>query len=247
MELAVYCFLAILAGLALYTLYTVGMRARQATISSYLVSVDTETAIRWIRRDLQETALVSIRTYPNADAPGEPPGCSFLSGRDLSEKDEGKLNVSTYGAPQWTKYVFYTLVKGGRTGQLVRWEKALDAAQRDYVPRQTDVKPSAIPAGTKSMRVMIKDALEPSVTVDMLADSPGWKTNEFGGFRLQFVRRTGGEGGAEVLSSINPSDHDKVPDTADNTSLLEVELKVLTSDTSRPSVYDIKFRVHPRY
>lgn len=247
MEITVYCFLALLAGLVLYALFTVGTRARQVSVSSYLVSVDTDTAIRWIRRDLQETALVSLRVYPNPSAPNEPPGCSFLSARNLSENDEQNLNVSKYGAPLWTKYVFYSLRPGARRGPLVRWEKALDATQKDFVPRQTDTLPSSMPAGTKSTRVLLNDALEPNVSLTGINGTPDWKTDVYGGFRLQFVRRDGGTAGPETLTAVNPADHESGADTADNTSLVEAQLKVLTSDTSRPSVFDVTLRIHPRY
>lgn len=246
-EVTVYMFIALLASGVLYALYTVGTRARQVSVSSYLVSVDTDAAIRWIRRDLQETALTSLRVYPNPSAPGEPPGCSFVSARDLSEKDEQKLNVSKYGSPQWTKYVFYTLQPGGKTGKLVRWEKELDAAQKDFVPRQTDVLPSSMPAGTKNVRVLLSDCFEPNVVLTGLAGSPTWRTYDHGGFRLEFIRRGGGETGPESFTPGNPADHADGEDTADNTSLLELQLQVLTSDTSRPSVFDITIRVHPRY
>lgn len=247
LELTVYMFIALLASGVLYALYTVGTRTRQVSVASYLVSVDTDAAIRWMRRDLQETALTSVRVYPNPSAPGEPPGCSFLSARDLSEKDEQKLNVSKYGTPHWTKYVFYTLRPGTKTGQLVRWEKELDASQKDFVPRQTDTLPSSMPAGTKNMRVLLSDCLEPNVNIVGLAGSPAWKTNDHGGFRLEFVRRTGGENGPESFTSVNPADHADGEDTANNTRLLELQMQVLTSDTSRPSVFDITIRVHPRY
>lgn len=246
LEITVYCFLSILAGMVLYTLYTVGTRSRQVSISSYLVSVDTESAIRWMRRDLQETALVSVRVFPNPSAPTEPPGVSFLSARDPAEMDEGKLNVNPYGAPLWTKYVFYTLLPGARIGQVVRWEKALDTPQKDFVPRQSDTLPSAIPAGVKAKRTVMSDALEPNVSVVGLNGSPTWKTDQYGGLRVQFLQRTGGEGGDEALTSVNPSDHDSGGDTSDNTKLVEVELKVLANDTTRPTVYAIKFHVHPR-
>lgn len=246
-EIVVYSFLALLAAFVIFTLYTVGTRARQVSVSSYLVSVDTEAAIRWMRRDLQETALVSVRVFPNDAAPNEPPGCSFVSARDPGDLDEMKLNINPYGAPLWTKTVFYTLQKGARTGQLVRWEKPLDASQKDNVPRVSDTMPSAIPSDVKTKRVLMSDTLEPDVTITGLNGSPGWKTDKYGGLRVQFIRRQGGEGGDETLTSVSPADHDNGGDTANNTSLLSVELKVLASDTSRPSVYDIEYRVHPRY
>ena len=243
MELAVYLFLFLLAGVALYQLYTFGTAAQRNTLSSYLVSGDTETCVRWLRRDLQETTLVSLRSYPGPDGPAERPGCSFMSGRTLGE---GEFQaIPGQGGSAWNKHVFYTLVPtSARTGELVRWERPLDAAEKDNVPRPSTLMPSSL--GTNHRKVMLKQVLLPNTNVANLPGVPA--TDQFGGFRVQYVRRAGGEAGNETLSSINPTDNARIGDQfADNTRLVEVEMKILTQDNSRPNFYTVSFRVHPMY
>jgi len=249
MELTVYMFLFVLAGMALYQLYTLGTKFSQSTLSSYLVSGDTETAIRWLRRDIQETALVSMRTYPGQDGPTEKPGCSFLSARNTTNEDPDNLNVSKYGTSLWTKYVFYSLVPStDRIGDLVRWEKALDKVDKDFIPHPVDLATTPSSGLSSKLRmVRLKQVLLPNVKVDGLAGQPGYQADEFGGFKVQYIRRKGGEAGAEELTSVNPGDNPKAPKPEDNTSLISVELKILSNDKSKPSFYDINFRVHPRY
>ncbi|CAN0457855.1 unnamed protein product, partial [Phaeothamnion confervicola] len=200
-ELIVYMALSILAGFLILALYQLATRAQNETISSYVVGGDTETAIRRLRRELQETALVSLQTYPSDGNTSEKPGCSFTSARNSD--GDAALNVSTYGAPQWRKNVFYTVnPTGAQTGQLVRWEKDLSAAEMDFVPRPTAILPSTM--GTKQQSVPLKLVLLANTKVEHLSGSPNYITDGFGGFRVQFVRRKGGEAGAETLSSINP-------------------------------------------
>ncbi len=226
-------------------MYQLALRSERNTISSYVVGGDTETAIRRLRKDLQETALLSIRSYPNPNNGGEKPGCSFVSARSTDQ--DAALNVSQYGAPQWTKTVFYTLVStGAKTGNLVRWEQPLGAAEADFVPRPSTIMPSSL--GTKMQSIPLKMVLLANAQVPNLDQTPNYQADAFGGFRVQFVSRKGGEAGAETLTSTNPGDNANVADTADNTSLVEVELKILSADnSSTPDFYDITFRVHPRY
>jgi hypothetical protein len=107
--------------------------------------------------------------------------------------------------------------------------------------------PSAIPAGSKSRRTILKNVIMPNTKVDYLVGATDYQSDQFGGFRAQFVRRAGGEEGAESLTTMPPAENSKTAQFADNTPLIEVELKLLTSETTRPSFYAIKFRVHPRY
>jgi hypothetical protein len=88
--------------------------------------------------------------------------------------------------------------------------------------------------------------LTPRQTVLPLEGLPsGWVANEWGGFRVQFVRRRGGSGGAESLTDVNPALNEA--DAADNTRLTEVELAVVEPSMAAPNFYSIKFRVSPRY
>ncbi len=98
--------------------------------------------------------------------------------------------------------------------------------------------------------MLLHNVLLPNVSVFQGGD-PG-TTDARGGFRAQFVRRAGGEAGAESLSDTNPSQVSLSPagglQPSGNTRLVEVELRLLhRSTTGKPSVYAIRFRVCPRY
>lgn len=237
LELTIYMFLFLLLGFCAMQLFTLGRGAQSSTISSYVVSGQTDTAMRWLRRDFQETSLPTIRVYDN------PPGCALVSARDSSELDNSKLNVSPYGAPLWTKEVFYTLQvpAGGRTGQLVRWERALADSERDFVPRAPAGLPSAIPGGTKTQRVLLHTALAPNTKVGPLSGAPNYESDKYGGFKVQFVKRD------DTFTAENPGDLSKNSDAAESRSLVEVQLTLLSSDNSRPTMYVVKLRMHPRY
>jgi hypothetical protein len=230
-------FLFLLLGFCAMQLFTLGRGAQSSTISSYVVSGQTDTAMRWLRRDFQETALPAVRVYQS------PPGCALVSARDSSELDSSHLNISPYGAPLWTKEVFYTLdvPAGGRTGQLVRWERPLTAAERDFVPRAPTTLPAAIPSGSKTRRVLLHTALAPNTKVGPLSGAPNYQSDGYGGFKVQFVKKD------ESLTADNPGDPSKPHDNAENASLVEVQLTLLSSDTSRPTMYVVKLRMHPRY
>ena len=145
--------------------------------------------------------------------------------------------INRWGAPQWDKHVFYT-VKGegvGLTGTLIRWEKEL--AQKNFLPLSASVLPAAVEPAKQ--RVLIRDVLLPNTTVADAGPEGSLVTDGFGGFRVQFIRRAGGSGGAESLTTVNP----RKGASADNTRMLEAELKLLQNERSKPHVYTITFRM----
>lgn len=233
-ELIVYAFLAVLAGVMMIALFNATNSNRQATSSSYLVSGATESAIDWIRRDLNETALSSVQVYPSAGDSSEAPGLSLVSARAFDTNNE--MQVNPWGAPLWTKHVFYSLVSepGAHTGKLVRWEQEI--ASPNHLPPLASLMPSALMNETRR-RVLLHNVLAPSVTLEN-AGPGALSSDEFGGFRVQFVRRQGGSGGQESLTTENP----RLGDPNDNTRLMEVELKLLHEGRRYPDYYQIKFR-----
>jgi type II secretory pathway pseudopilin PulG len=241
-ELIIYMTLFILASFALLQLYLMGNSTQRTTTSNYILSGDTETAIRTLRNDIQRTALISIRTY--GDNTSEPPGCSMAS--DLTPGNETVNVIPSSGAPLWTSTVFYTLTtKGSTKGELIRWEESV--ANPDNLPHPSLTMPSAL--STKFRHTLLNDAVLRNVPIKGLTGQTNYNTGTFGGFRVQFVQRTGGETGAEVMSNNNPGDLNNAPATTDGTKLIEVELKILTSEdtSSQPSFYDVVFRVHTEY
>ncbi len=241
MELIVYASLALLAGLLLYGLQKVVWNSQVSTTASYLVSGQTETAIEWLRRELGETALASISAFPSMEEPEEAPGVSFVSNRAYEPELKSQLLVNSWGAPLWDKHVLYTLDSepGERTGNLVRWERTI--AQRNYLPVLCDVLPSEGPQ-TKS-RVLLRSLLLPEQTVEGVGPDGSITTDAFGGFRVQFLRRLGGSGGAEELTTVYPWRGNP----RDNTRLLEVELKILQQEHRTPNYYSIRFRAAARH
>ena len=72
-----------------------------------------------------------------------------------------------------------------------------------------------------------------------------WLASDMGGFRVEFVRRRGGEAGEEFFTMENPTEN--VEDPADNTRLIEVELAVSEPSMGAANFYNVKFRIFPRY
>lgn len=248
-EVLVYIVLAGMASLAVGALFSLSRKAQNTTMAGYLVSGQADTSIRWIRRDLQETAMVSIVTYPNADKASQAPGCSFTSARDLgnTQSGEAKLNVSQYAKPNWRKHVFYSLQnKDGRRGDLVRWELGLTDAEKDFVPHTASTLPSAF-SENKYRRVLLHDVLLANQKVPNLKGQPDYQTDKHGGFRVMFVKRAGGETGAETLTDVNPGDNAKAQEASDHANLVNVRLEILADDKYNPSFYQVELKVHPRY
>ncbi|MBT9582883.1 type II secretion system protein [bacterium] len=249
LEVMIYVVMALMASLAVGALFSLGRSAQKTTLSGYLVSGQTDTALRWIRRDLTETALVSVRTYPSPLKPEQAPGCSFVSARDISTNDTTqKLNISKYGKLLWTKNVFYSVKPGsdGRRGDLVRWENGLTVAEKDFVPRSTSTMPDAF-SNNDARRVLLHDILLPKQKVPNLQDNTNYQSDDHGGFNVQFVRRTGGSDGVESLTPICPGDTSQPQVDANNTRLIYVRLEVLSDDKYKPSFYQLEFKVCPRY
>ena len=236
-ELIVYMALAVLAGVLLWGFQNVTRSTQQATTANYLVSGETQTCVDWIRRDVNETALASIQLYPSAGAPSEAPGMSLVSNRAFAEDTRGKPLVNSWGAPQWDKHVLYTLdfSAGETTGNLVRWEREI--ATKNLLPVLADILPSGDAQGRA--RVVLRGVLAPGVTIDGVGASGEMTTDEFGGFRSQFVRRLGGSDGVEQLTTVNPT----AGNARDNTRLLEFELKILQDS----DYYSVGFRAAARH
>lgn len=244
-ELVIYFALTIVCGLLLWAVNNLLWGGQRATEASYLVSGETEKALEWIRRDITETALASIEVFPkNPSSSGQTPGISFVSNRAFAEDEKGRPVVNRWGAPEWGKHVLYTLDREGAepTGNLVRWEREIAPQSRTLLPVTCDVLPSSLPAGGQNkQKVLLRNVLAPNVTVPDAGPDGDVVTNGFGGFRVEFVQRDGGSGGAEMFTTRNPRENDA--NAEDNTRMLEVQLKLLGTERSKPLYYDITFRV----
>lgn len=231
LELLIYIVLFGLVASLVAEIFVVASRNARQTAASYAVSGQTDTALRVIRQDLQETALTSLRVYSNG------PLASMISSREMdTERLQGKLLISEYGVPRWRKHIFYAY----NAGNLVRWEVALPAAQQDRLPKLA-VRPTAVPGNA---RIIVRGILAPRAVVKGLG-AGSFTASDWGGFRMQFLRRMGGPTGAEVLTEVNPGLNKAAP--ADNTRLVEVELAITEDIGNPPNFYRVKFRVGPRY
>ena len=185
-ELVVYFALSVLALGLVFGIFFSGRRNFESTSSSYLVSQDAEAALRWMRADLKDSALGTIRVYPNPDHPDEPPGISMASPRDK----KNAFMINDHGAPLWTSYIYYTL---NEKGQLIRWLEEVDF---QGLPVASSKMPSD--KNRRFARIVLRNVCAPEVTLPQQA-----ALSERGGFDLQFVRWT--DQGDEVLTSWNPA------------------------------------------
>lgn len=241
LEILIYVILAFMASLAVAALFSLGRAAQKTTLSGYLVSGEADTALRWIRRDLQETSLMAVRVYSN------PSGCSFPSPRELSDK-EPRWKSNENGKPLWNKHIFYAVRadSDGRRGDLIRWENGMSDAERDFIPRPATLLPGSFSNKTYE-RTLLHDVVMPLQKIPNLQDRPNYQSDSYGGFRVQFVRRLGGTGGTEELSPISPGDTSQPHIAADQTRLVNVRLQILADDKFKPSFYELEMNLYPRY
>lgn len=219
-ELIIYFGISAMALGVIVSLFALAQRTQRQTYSQYLVGGSLSSTIRLMRRELQATALASVKAYPN---PNGNPGLSCASAYD----PEGEFSINAYGVPHWQKHVFYHL---NNDGSLVRWTKAMD--DPNFLPLSTDTSPSAVESDARSI---MSGTLPPNTTVPNF--HPGTK---FGGLEVSFVRR---DNGVDTLSQVNPTDS-KDYDT--HTRLIEVTLRTY-EERSEPDFSEVTFRVCPRY
>ena len=217
-ELVIYFGLSAMALGVLVSMFIIASRTQQQTYSQYLVGGSLSSTVHLIRRELQATALSSIKVYSDGT-----PGFSCASAYD----SEGNFTVNGYGAPHWQKHVFYNL---GSNGSLSRWSK--DMPDPNFLPSLTNELPSNL--GSEGRPIMAGMLPANKAVGDIFPGSPS------GGLEVSFVRR---ENGVDSLSKVNPAeskDYDK------HTRLVEVTIRTF-EDHSRPDFSELTFRVCPRY
>ena len=273
-ETLVYLGLFCLVGMLVATIFFYMNRTQQATTATYAVTGEADTAIQTIRRDLEETALGSIRLDPHpggatqtarpagdkpnasstprtqptaertqasSDAPNLTSAASFSAARITSGKDAGKLWISEYGVPRWTKNVFYAVrERKDEPPELVRWEIPLEARVDNRIP-QVVTFPSIVSATTQ--HVVLHNLARPNSTI---RDVVGYHSNEWGGFDIGFLRRKAGYGEESKVYK-NPNQEADPSGQLDATQLVDVKLAISQELSGRTEFYSISFRVMPRY
>lgn len=220
-EMVVYFGIASLALGVIVSLFKIAGRTQQQTYSQYLVGGSMASTIRLLRNELQSTALASVQAYPEAG--GTAPGLSCVSAFDL----DGKFTVNGYGVPKWQKHVFYHL---GSNGSLTRWQQPI--AKPNLLPTPTSTLPSQLGSDGRSI---MSGLLPPNK-----AAASYYPSTPFGGFEVNFVRRTNG---TDSLTQVNPT---KSKQYSSHTRLIEVTLRTF-EDRGEPDFSEITFRVCPRY
>lgn len=196
-EMVIYFFLSATALAVITALVTVARRTGEHTYAQYLVAGNMATTIRYIRKELEGTALGSVTSYGNQ---GGEPGFSCVS----AYGDDGKFELGSYGAPHWQKHVYY---KVNQDGRLRRW--ATEISDKNYLP-------TLAPESSAGDKVLLPDALPPNTEVKGFHEA-----NSFGGLEVGFVRR---KGGVDSISYDNPRDSNE---PEENTGLVEVVLRTI--------------------
>ncbi len=244
-------------------IFSYSSRAYDYASFSFSISRETSEAIQWLRKELTETSLGSIRVYPSKQFPAEKPGFSFASAYD---PDLGGFQFSEAGTPRWDRFVFYSLIPDEkplgpglpRTGTLYRWVQLMEDPWA--FPLATSVLPS------KSHKENPGDSIRPILRHVVLPDQDldgDSKADEYEGFRIMFLRKRKADSDQEIFSATNPvyvtdddSDNqfndtgldDDDFNTATNTRMIQVNLTVmeLSDRTGEPNYFMVNFRVSPR-
>lgn len=226
-ELVIYFFLSVAAGLIVLQLFLLAQRSGDRAYATYLVSGNMATTIRMIRKELQATSLASVTSY--GSTAGQAPGFSCVSAYD----DKGEFQLGAYGTPHWQKHVYYTL---DNKGAISRW--TTDIADKNFLPTLA-AAPGAPDASTG--KVLMQDALPPNQAVGSSKDPDKWHpASSYGGLEVGFLRR---DNASETVVPENPRDS---TEPEKNTPLIQVIVRLFEAERG-PNFMEIKFRVAPRY
>ena len=206
-ELVISSFIALILITIILTIFFFGRKSYDYSSYSYLVTEETYTAIKWLKRDIAQTSLNSIRVYYDEDKQMKPIGISMESAID--QKNE-TFTFDKDGTAKWTGHIFYCVEPSGekligntkiKIGSLVRWELPLEKDEISTYPIATDILPWDTKQNRKeaNRRIIAKEVILPGQPLNL--DD---KKLESVGFRVTFVR-IDPDTGKEVLSYTNPS------------------------------------------
>ncbi len=206
-ELIIASFIALILTTVILTIFFFGRKTYDYSSYSYLVTEETYNAIEWLKRDIAQTNLSSIRVYYDDDKQMKPIGISLESAVDSKD---GTFTFDNDGTAKWTGHIFYCVEPSGekvigdtkiKIGSLVRWELPLDKEEISTYPIATDILPWDIKQNRKesNRRIVAKEVILPGQPLNL--DD---KKLQSIGFRVTFVR-TDPDTGKEVLSFVNPA------------------------------------------
>lgn len=228
MEMLVAMFIAMLIMSATLYMYVQGRAFMEKPRASYSVQEDLMKLSRWIQRDLAETNLQTVQSFPSNVAGSEPPGLCFESPRRMGDD---ALMFTPWGNVSWQKYVYYTLQPvNALTGNIVRIEGPLtdqptpiDAGR--HIPIVSGKTPSRASGGS----VIARNVILPNVKVLGFADF-----DQYGGFKIT----TGLPGGPYVpLTGKN---------TYDEPIRIELAVLEISTTTGKTSALTMRLQVQPK-
>lgn len=236
-EVLVVTFLSTLILAVLGMIAVAARGAWRSASTSYFLSREATTAFAFLRLDLEETSLGSVRTFRD--------GFTMATARDPEQRHQ--LVFTPHGTPQWYGHAVYALeAQGPQTSRLVRWVRK--GAFPDGVPAAAPFPPLPV-TNAVDRRVVLRNLLSPGLAVrerngvyEVVADprSPG-------GAHLSFVRRspTGREYSDENPSSVQ--DRQRPGWSEGNTRLVQVDLKILeiNEESGRLGYLELSVRVAP--
>lgn len=230
-EMMVYGLLALFLFAGVLACYRSIREFYQGAVGSYLINSEFEPGLHFLRRELKETSLLSMRAYPNPQVTQALPGFSFVSARDYDEPT--RFEVSPHGAPAWSKHIFYTFQpKDAKSGSIVRWEKKLPALS--FMPVASLELPQALGGATHS-KTMFKSILAPRAQVS------GLEVDEHGGLQLRFLAY---DQGKEILLEQLP----EARAGRDPRRVIQIDLKGFSHNPSgQVNAFWVHFRVYPRH
>jgi type II secretory pathway pseudopilin PulG len=227
-ELIIYIGLSGLLLALVVAFFKVSRRQYESASSSYLIGQDATTAVQWIKRDMQETALSTIHVTREASKHIGMPSMSFVA--TTEENYPRSFAVSPYGTPDWNRHSFYSL---SSDGELNRWDRPfgdLETPKRLLPVPSTD-DPSNSEGGV-NQKVLLRGVMVPDQQIKIDGkDAPFPKIGEWGGFKPGFVVYD--PDGKEHMISQSPSEISELlvtdpsmsVDTLDGESVVVEEIK----------------------
>ena len=274
-EMVVYMFVAGLVLSAMYSLFWLSQSSYGKATEIFRLEQDLNQVVIWLRRDLRDTTLGSIRSYPHQTpslgSDDTAPGISLAGARDPN--DAMRMLLSPMGTPAWRNHVYYSLLPpeapgpNGQAGRsrLVRWEDSgpapsggaaptAGAFKVPMLPVATTTLPSAGASGSSTLAGggyrVLSQALQAPGQAIYGADASGRNTpiapaTPYGGFELAFVR---GDGTTTHTPPGRRSDsEDSASWSQGTTGLVEVTLKLVEYGADgKANLLPVTFRVAPR-
>jgi hypothetical protein len=145
-EMLIACAMTLIILFATYDLYLQTRSMYEHPRASFSVQQDIMHAARWLKRDLLETNVVTIRSFP-ATNKTDPASLSLESPRTMDENQQ--LTIGKYGIVVWQKYVYYRLVSNASspgTASLIRDEGPLNDQPEPLDPQHLIPMASGIAA-----------------------------------------------------------------------------------------------------